>query len=109
MPLIYDPQSTRIHMQGDGWVVTTLADSADTGSAVLVVRRWSLQPAARTPPVPHEPGEGMLYVVRGSGFALLGEKCFELEAESMLWLEPGDTCVLLAGDDGLEILQGCAS
>jgi quercetin dioxygenase-like cupin family protein len=109
LPLVYDPKASRTHKQGEGWKLVTLADYANAESVALVVRRWSLQAGARTPETPHEESEEMLYVVQGSGYALVGEQYFELSAESMLWLEPGDSYRLIAGNEGLEVLQGYAA
>jgi quercetin dioxygenase-like cupin family protein len=108
LPLIFEPERDRIYKQGEGWKVTTMADHTDVGTAALLVRRWSLQARVSTPQALHEGHEEMLYVMRGNGEAIVGNQRLELSAESMLWLEPGDSYQLIAGEEGLEILQGCA-
>jgi mannose-6-phosphate isomerase-like protein (cupin superfamily) len=50
----------------------------------------------------------LLYVIRGNGTAEVDERTFPLEGESVLWLEPGEQYCFIAGENGLEILQGYA-
>ncbi len=52
--------------------------------------------------------EQLLYVIRGSGVALVNSEQLPLEPESVLWLEPGDRYRIEAGEHGLEILQSYA-
>lgn len=49
-------------------------------------------------------GEAMLYVAAGSGSAVVGTQARGLETETALWLDPGQTLLLKAGDRGLEVL-----
>ena len=108
MALIINPEKTEIYKQGEGWKVTTLADSPGMGSSAMVARRWSLQSHARTPLIHHGEYEEILYVISGNGEAFVGDQSFTLDLESLLWLEPGDSYRLVAGETGLEILQGYA-
>lgn len=108
MALILEPKKTELHMQGEGWKVTTLADSSTIGSSAMVARRWSLDSQARTPLTSHGNYEEILYVISGSGEAVVGDQSFPLKPESILWLEAGDNYQLVAGETGLEILQGYA-
>jgi quercetin dioxygenase-like cupin family protein len=50
----------------------------------------------------------LLYVIRGSGTAVVNGEDMPLNDESVLWLEPGEQYQFIAGADGLEILQGYA-
>jgi mannose-6-phosphate isomerase-like protein (cupin superfamily) len=50
----------------------------------------------------------LLYVIRGNGTAEVDERTFPLEEESVLWLESGEQYCFIAGENGLEILQGYA-
>jgi hypothetical protein len=50
----------------------------------------------------------MLYVIAGSGAAVVGGRRLPLEPESLLWLEPGDRCQLESGAQGLDVLQSYA-
>ncbi len=108
MPNILNPEEMNIRHQGDGWTELTLADSQAIGAPAMVARRWSLVPHARGPERVHGEVEQLLYVIRGSGVAIVGDERLPLEPETMLWLEPGDRYQFEAGDAGLEILQGYA-
>lgn len=108
MPLIVKPEEMRVHQQGEGWSVITLADSQTIGAPAMVARRWVLKPGARGPERVHGEVEQLLYVIRGRGTAIVGNELLPLESETMLWLEPGDRYQFEAGDEGLEILQGYA-
>jgi quercetin dioxygenase-like cupin family protein len=108
MPLIIDPKKVYAPRKGDGWSVLTLADGNTIGAPAMAALRWSLEPHARSPEVRHGENEEMLYVIAGSGQAQVGPTSFELEPESLLWLEPGDRYILEAGAEGLEVLQSYA-
>lgn len=108
MSLIFDAEKTPVNMEGNGWKVFTLVDANTIGTSVIVARRWSLKAGVHTPETPHGDNEEMLYVITGNGKAIVNDQVFVLEPESMLWLEAGDRFQLIAGDSGLEILQGYA-
>jgi len=106
MPVIINPEQMKIHGLGDGWRVTTLADGEAIGAETIVARRWSLAARSRGPKTTHGDTEQLLYVISGSGVAIVGKERLPLEPETMLWLEPGDAYYFEAGPLGLEILQG---
>lgn len=108
MPIIVNPEEMIAHRQGEGWTEITLADGHTIGVPAMVARRWILKPGARGPERVHGEVEQLLYVIRGSGTAVVGTEHLPLEPETMLWLEPGDRYHFEAGDEGLEILQGYA-
>jgi quercetin dioxygenase-like cupin family protein len=108
MPIIVKPEEIRIHRQGEGWTAITLADSQIISAPAMVARRWSLEPRARGPEMTQGEAEELLYVIRGSGIALVEGERLPLEPETVLWLESGDRYQIEAGENGLEILQGYA-
>ncbi len=103
MPTLIQPEDMKIAQQGEGWRAVALAETSVAG---MVARRWLLDPEVRTPEITHGDVDQLLYVIRGSGQAVVGATSLPLDRESMLWLEPGDCCYFVAGDAGLEILQG---
>lgn len=108
MPIIVRPEEMRIHRQEEGWTAITLADSQTISAPAMVARRWSLEPRAIGPQMTQGDAEELLYVIRGSGIALVEGERLPLEPETVLWLEPGDRYQIEAGENGLEILQGYA-
>lgn len=106
MPTIINPDQMKQYEQGEGWRIVTLADAKDIGAPAMVARHWYLDPNAEGPTNTHGDTEQLLYVIKGSGMALVGEEQLPLEPETMLWLEPGDQYQFKAGLDGLELLQG---
>jgi len=106
MPKIVNPSDMASHQSGDGWKIITLADASHIGEAVMVARHWYLDPGTTGPLEVHGNAEQLLYVIKGGGIAIVGEKRLPLERETVLWLEPGDRYQFEAHGDGLEILQG---
>lgn len=106
MPVIINPEKMKVHSQGEGWRIITLADGEAIGAETIVARRWSLAPQSRGPYTTHGDIEQLLYVISGGGVAIVGDERLPLETETMLWLEPGDGYYFEAGPLGLEILQG---
>jgi len=94
--------------RGEGWVEITIADSESFGTPAMVARRLVLEPGAKGPERVHGDTEQLLYVIRGSGKAVVDEVDFQLNDESVLWLDSGETYRFVAGNEGLEILQGYA-
>ena len=70
----------------------------------LHARRLALEPRETAARVEVPAGEAFLYVIGGSGRVQASGESAVLFAESVVWLEPGDTCALEAGDDGLLLL-----
>jgi len=108
MPVLVSSEHMKTERRGEGWTEITLADSQTIGAAAMVARRWTFAPDARGPAITHGSAEQLLYVIRGSGTAVVGDERLPLNPESVLWLEPGDEYHLEAGADGLDILQGYA-
>ncbi len=106
MPTILNADDRQQYQEGEGWRIVTIADAKDIGAPAMVARHWYLDPEALGPTNTHGDTEQLLFVIKGSGSALVGEESLPLELESMLWLEPGDQYQFQAGPDGLEILQG---
>ena len=95
-----------VRRHGPGWTEILLADPQTGAGLPMRASRWVVQPHSRTPEIVCEDDETILYVVRGSGTAVIGGMRHRLEAETVLWVEPGDPYQLESGKDGLEILQG---
>lgn len=108
MPIIINPDEMKPPQEGKGWRIQTLADGEDFGVPAMIAKNWQLEPNAVSPQITHDDTEQMLYVIRGSGTAVVGEEHFPLEPETMLWIEPGDEYHFEAGPNGLEILQANA-
>jgi quercetin dioxygenase-like cupin family protein len=72
----------------------------------MAARRWLFEPGAIGPVLEHGRTDQLLYVIRGSGTAEVDGQSFPLSEESVLWLESGEIYHFIAGDGGLEILQG---
>ncbi|MFQ5611083.1 MAG: hypothetical protein ACE5H9_03025 [Anaerolineae bacterium] len=108
MPIIINAQDTHLTRRGAGWQEITLADARTIGAPAMVARRWRLEPGASGPDLEQGDAEQLLYVIRGGGAALVDGQALPLSTESVLWLEPGERYRFIAGEDGLEILQGYA-
>lgn len=108
MPTILNPDQMEQYQQGAGWRIVTVAAAKDIGAPVMVARHWFLDPKTEGPTNTHGDVEQLLFVIKGNGTAFVGEAHLPLEFETMLWLEPGDKYKFVAGQDGLEILQGYA-
>jgi quercetin dioxygenase-like cupin family protein len=108
MPTIIGPDDIADSQTGDGWQVRTVADAAHLGAPAMTARWWTFEPGARGPSQQRGRADEMLYVVRGGGSAVVDGQSFELTDESVLWVEEGETYYFVAGEDGLEILQGVA-
>jgi quercetin dioxygenase-like cupin family protein len=107
MPTVINADEIASH-SGDGWRVLELADAASIGAPAMIARCWIFEPGAPGPEATLGQADQLLYVIRGSGQAIVDGQTFDLDRESVLWLEPGEHYHFVAGDDGLEILQGYA-
>ena len=94
--------------QGEGWQEIALADANTFGADAMIARRWVLESGARGPELVHGQTDQLLYVIQGEGTAIVNNQSFPLTEESILWLEPGETYQFIAGEAGLDILQGYA-
>ena len=103
MPIIFDPKDLPV-TDKNGVYIATLANQAMLGTNALHVEKILLQPGAASASYLPKDGERFLYVIRGTGQAYAGQQAFPLSAESVLWLEEGDTFYLVAGSDGLDVL-----
>ena len=108
MPIIVNTEDTVVTRQGDGWMEITLTDAEIIGAPVMVARRWILKPATKGPELVHDDTDQLLYVIKGSGSAIVNDKEMLLTNESVLWLEPGEHYQFVTGENELEILQGYA-
>ena len=106
MPVIIQAQEVTVLRQGEGWREVGLADATTFGEQAMTARRWSFEPGASGPELVHGRTDQLLYVIRGGGTAEVDGQIFPLSEESVLWLEPGERYQFVAGDEGLEILQG---
>ena len=109
MPTIVNPEDMQENQRGEGWVELTLADARHFGVPAMVARRWTLQPGATGPLLTQDAAEQMLYVINGSGKAIVDGEDFPLDTESVLWVEQGEQYQFVAGENGLDILQGYAN
>ena len=108
MPVILNHEQMHTETSGEGWTKTTLADRNTIGTSAIAAQRWSFAPDAAGPETSHGSAEQLLYVISGDGTVRVNGGTFALEQEAMLWLEPGDIYQFIAGESGLEILQGYA-
>ena len=108
MPIIVNTEDTVVTRQGDGWMEITLTDAGMIGEPVMVARRWLLKPNAKGPELVHNDTDQLLYVIRGSGSAIVNGEEMLLSDESVLWLEPGERYQFITRENKLEILQGYA-
>lgn len=108
MPIIIDAEKTQVARRGNGWTEFTLVDAQIIGDPALVARRWILEPSAQGPEMIHGDADQLLYVIRDDGCAVVNGEEMPLNEESVLWLEAGERYQFLAGEDGLELLQGYA-
>lgn len=108
MPIIINEEAMSITHRGEGWTEITLADTHTIGAPAMVARRWVFEPGARGPESVHGEVDQLLYVIRGSGLAMVNGQAFRLSKESLLWVEPGERYCFIGGENGLEILQGYA-
>jgi quercetin dioxygenase-like cupin family protein len=107
MPVIINAQDM-VTRRGEGWTEITLADTQTIGAPAMVARRWVLEPGGRGPEWVQGEVDQLLYVIRGSGLAVVNGQEFKLSEESLLWVEPGERYCFIGGEGGLEILQGYA-
>ena len=108
MPNLVNNEDMEVTSSGEGWQELSLADAQTFGAAAMIARRWILEPGARGPELEHGDADQLLFVIRGSGQAIVDGVAMRLSEESMLWLEPGERYRFVAGTDGVEILQGYA-
>jgi quercetin dioxygenase-like cupin family protein len=108
MPVIVNEKDTVITRQGRGWTEITLVDAKSIGTAAMVARRWVLKPGTKGPELLQGETDQLLYVIKGSGSAIVDGVEMQLADESVLWLEPGERFQFVTTEDQLEILQGYA-
>ena len=108
MPIILKPENMEVEVAEEGWTKTTLADHNTIGTTAIVARRWSFEPLACGPEQVHGDNDQLLYVISGDGSVRVNGESLPLGKETLLWLEQGDVYQFLAGENGLEILQGYA-
>jgi len=108
MPIIVNREDVKTTSQGEGWRELTVADSETFGAPAMIAKRWQFEPGAGGPELVLGDVDQLLYVIRGSGTAVVDGVEMALTEESILWLEPGEKYRFVAGADGLEILQGYA-
>lgn len=93
---------------GTGWSIRTIANAEEIGFPAMVARWWVIEAGAQAPEHQRGTSDELLYVIRGTGKAQVGEQVFELDDECVLWLDEGECVQFVAGEEGLEILQGYA-
>jgi mannose-6-phosphate isomerase-like protein (cupin superfamily) len=108
MAIVCKPKAMKVHSKGEGCTVTTLADKTTIGTSAIGAYRWSFNKNSHGPELVHGECEQLLFVISGRGIALVNGKSYTLETEAVLWLNPRDVYQFMAGEDGLEILQGFA-
>ena len=108
MPTIQKPEEMNYADQGEGWKVRRIAGGELFGGPAMSAFHWILEPRTRGPEIIHGNYDEMLYVIAGSGAAVVGGRRLPLEPESLLWLETGDRCQLESGAQGLDVLQSYA-
>jgi len=109
MPTIIEQDAQPVS-QGPGWNEVLIAADQLAGEPIsMTAVRYRLEAGGHSRAVAPADEERFLYVVSGSGSALVGEERFELEAESVLWLDPQDPeLVLEGGPAGLDAILASA-
>lgn len=107
MPIIVKQDEVKVS-QGDGWTQLMVADAEVIGAPAMVACRWVIEAGGQGPPLTQGDTDQLLYVIRGSGQAVVDGQVMPLDDESVLWVEPGEQYQFFAGTEGLEILQGYA-
>ena len=107
MPIIINAEDAKV-AQGEGWTRLTVADAELIGAPAMVTRCWIFEAEAQGPTLEQVDTDQLLYVIRGGGKAIVNGEEMPLTSESVLWVEPGERYQFVAGEDGLEILQGYA-
>jgi quercetin dioxygenase-like cupin family protein len=108
MPVIVNEEDTVITRQDKGWAEVTLVDTKGIGAPPMVARRWILKPGTKGPELVQGKTDQLLYVIKGSGSAIVDGVEMRLSNESVLWLEHGERFQFVTTEDELEILQGYA-
>ena len=108
MPIIVNADETKVTRTGPGWTEVTLADAQNIGAPAMIACRWVIEPGAQGPELVQGEVDQLLYVIQGNGLAIVDGQEFPLDDESVLWVEPGERYHFVAGENGLEILQGYA-
>jgi mannose-6-phosphate isomerase-like protein (cupin superfamily) len=108
MPKIINPDEMPVIQSDAGWTVRTVVDAKNIGVPAMVGKWWVFNPNVKSPLMTRGAADELLYVITGSGQAIVGDEIFDLDDESVLWVEEGESYQFIAGDDGLEILQGYA-
>lgn len=103
MPKIFEPNDLPARDER-GAAYTTLANPAMVGTDALQVERVDLEAGKKTEPFNAVDAERFLYVIRGAGQAQVENETFPLTQESMLWIEPGESFTVEAGEEQLEVL-----
>jgi quercetin dioxygenase-like cupin family protein len=107
MPILINAEDAKL-THGEGWTRLTVADAELIGAPAMVTRRWVFEPGGQGPKLEQGDTDQLLYVICGSGKAIVNGEEMPLTRESVLWVEPGEQYQFVAGEDGLEILQGYA-
>ena len=107
MPIIVNQEDVKI-TRGDGWTQIIVADAEIMGAPAMVTCRWVIEAGAQGPQLEQGDTDQLLYVIRGSGKAVVNGQEMPLNDESVLWVEPGERYQFFAGAEELEILQGYA-
>lgn len=108
MPKIVNPDEMQEQKSDDGWSFRIVSDVSHIGFPAMLAKWWTFEPSATGPEQTRRKADELLYVIRGTGQAIVNEQVFELDDECVLWLEEGETYHFVAGNKGLEILQGIA-
>jgi mannose-6-phosphate isomerase-like protein (cupin superfamily) len=107
MPILINAEDVKV-AHGEGWTRLTVADAELIGAPAMVTHRWIFEAKAQGPKLEQGDRDQLLYVIRGSGQAIVNGEEMPLTVENVLWVEPGEQYQFVAGEDGLEILQGYA-
>ena len=107
MPILINAEDVKV-TRGAGWTRVTVADAELIGAPAMVTHRWLFEAGARGPELEQGDTDQLLYVIGGSGTAMVNGAEMPLSPETVLWVEPGERYQFVAGAHGLEILQGYA-
>ena len=72
------------------------------------LRRLDVDPGASAAVDAPGAGEYVVYVIGGGGMVRTGGEELPLGPESVIWLDPGERCEIVAGPDGLQALAAHA-
>ena len=92
----------------DGVRELVVAAPSSFGDLAVELRRLDVDPGASATADAPDAGEYVVYVIGGDGSVRTGGEEVPLAPESVVWLDPGERCEIVAGPSGLQALAAHA-